>query len=143
MSGSGPFSPIFQGVWQSLHPAVLTMYLPRATRSAVVGALGVVVASARSHPAVAASAIVRPSVAISFRIMRFSFPWSGRSIGRMDELFGVLRGVDDPAPLGAAGRQGDDPAPQGEALAVGAPVVRERPGEVDDRDVERQEADRD
>src|SRR5688572_28082409 len=30
MSGAGPFGPITQGVWQSWHPEVLTMYLPRS-----------------------------------------------------------------------------------------------------------------
>src|SRR5689334_11900934 len=30
MSGSGPFGPIFQGVWQSLHPPIVTRYWPRA-----------------------------------------------------------------------------------------------------------------
>src|SRR5512145_3398650 len=38
MSGSGPFSPITHGVWQSWHAEVLTRYLPRATLSAVVPA---------------------------------------------------------------------------------------------------------
>src|SRR4051812_30704164 len=33
MSGSGPFAPIFSGVWQSWHPAALTRYSPRLTRS--------------------------------------------------------------------------------------------------------------
>src|SRR3954452_23022956 len=30
MSGSGPRGPIFSGVWQSLQPAIWTMYLPRS-----------------------------------------------------------------------------------------------------------------
>src|SRR5690349_9759655 len=34
MSGSGPLGPITHGVWQSLQPEVVTMYLPRATLSA-------------------------------------------------------------------------------------------------------------
>ena len=29
MSGSGPFGPIFQGVWQSLQPPIVTRYSPR------------------------------------------------------------------------------------------------------------------
>src|SRR5688500_14211549 len=45
MSGSGPFGPIFHGVWQSLQPMVLTRYSPRwmtwsgARRSLDVSAL--------------------------------------------------------------------------------------------------------
>jgi hypothetical protein len=31
MSGSGPFGPSFHGVWQSLHPMIVTRYLPRST----------------------------------------------------------------------------------------------------------------
>ena len=31
MSGSGPFGPSLNGVWQSWQPLVLTRYLPRAT----------------------------------------------------------------------------------------------------------------
>lgn len=31
MSGSGPASLLIQGVWQSLQPATVTRYLPRAT----------------------------------------------------------------------------------------------------------------
>src|SRR5262245_65936086 len=38
-SGSGPFSPIFSGVWQSLQPAIVTRYLPRATLSDVEATL--------------------------------------------------------------------------------------------------------
>jgi hypothetical protein len=34
MSGSGPFGPIFAGVWQSWHPIDDTRYSPRLTRSA-------------------------------------------------------------------------------------------------------------
>src|SRR5688572_10865136 len=34
MSGSGPFGPIVNGVWQSLHPMTVTRYLPRATEAA-------------------------------------------------------------------------------------------------------------
>src|SRR5262245_21226015 len=30
MSGSGPLGPIFNGVWQSLHPPTVTRYAPRA-----------------------------------------------------------------------------------------------------------------
>src|SRR5690242_18470670 len=33
VSGSGPFGPIFIGVWQSPHATTVTRYLPRATRS--------------------------------------------------------------------------------------------------------------
>src|SRR5688572_16206126 len=33
MSGSGPFEPTFQGVWQSLQPATVTRYFPRASLS--------------------------------------------------------------------------------------------------------------
>src|SRR5687768_15545814 len=33
MSGAGPLGPGFHGVWQSLHPAIVTRYLPRATLS--------------------------------------------------------------------------------------------------------------
>ena len=36
MSGSGPFGPISHGVWQSLQPATVTRYLPRASFSALV-----------------------------------------------------------------------------------------------------------
>src|SRR4051812_44071675 len=32
MSGSGPLTPIFSGVWQSWQPVVLTMYSPRMRR---------------------------------------------------------------------------------------------------------------
>jgi hypothetical protein len=35
MSGSGPFGPILNGVWQSWQPEVFTRYLPRAARSGV------------------------------------------------------------------------------------------------------------
>src|SRR6185503_15302651 len=31
MSGSGPFGPIFFGVWQSWQPAIVTRYLPRSS----------------------------------------------------------------------------------------------------------------
>ena len=34
ISGSGPAGPSFHGVWQSLHPATVTRYLPRASLSA-------------------------------------------------------------------------------------------------------------
>src|SRR4029077_11767291 len=34
MSGSGPLSPILNGVWQSLQTAIVTRYLPRATIAA-------------------------------------------------------------------------------------------------------------
>ena len=37
MSGSGPLSPIFHGVWQSLQPAIVTRYLPRATCGRIGG----------------------------------------------------------------------------------------------------------
>src|SRR5687768_4292754 len=33
MSGSGPFGPTIHGVWQSLHPEVVTRYLPRSSLS--------------------------------------------------------------------------------------------------------------
>src|SRR5688572_32908852 len=33
MSGSGPLGPTFHGVWQSLHPEVVTRYLPRTSLS--------------------------------------------------------------------------------------------------------------
>jgi hypothetical protein len=32
MSGSGPFAPIFKGVWQSWQAAIDTKYRPRSTR---------------------------------------------------------------------------------------------------------------
>src|SRR5436309_423890 len=32
MSSSGPFGPIFHGVWQSLQPIVFTRFAPRSTR---------------------------------------------------------------------------------------------------------------
>src|SRR4249919_2250089 len=35
MSGSGPLSPILNGVWQSLQTAIVTRYLPRASVAAV------------------------------------------------------------------------------------------------------------
>src|SRR5688572_30635930 len=50
MSGSGPVGPIFHGVWQSLHPATVTRYLPRATLSAGAEAVGL----APSGPAASA-----------------------------------------------------------------------------------------
>ena len=34
MSISGPFGPIFQGVWQSWHPMMSTRYLPRRAEAA-------------------------------------------------------------------------------------------------------------
>jgi hypothetical protein len=34
MSGSGPFAPIFIGVWQSLQDMIATRYLPRAAAPA-------------------------------------------------------------------------------------------------------------
>ena len=34
MSGSGPFGPILNGVWQSEQPIMVTRYLPRSTRPA-------------------------------------------------------------------------------------------------------------
>ena len=36
MSGSGPFGPIFSGVWQSLQPPMVTRYWPRAIRAGSV-----------------------------------------------------------------------------------------------------------
>src|SRR5215467_10717953 len=38
MSGAGPFGPIFNGVWQSLQPPMVTRYPPRATRAPVAPA---------------------------------------------------------------------------------------------------------
>src|SRR5687767_14553486 len=38
MSGSGPFGPITQGVWQSLQPEVVTRYFPRTALSFAAGA---------------------------------------------------------------------------------------------------------
>src|SRR5215470_19589376 len=35
MSGSGPFGPILNGVWQSLHTMTVTRYFPRSMRLAV------------------------------------------------------------------------------------------------------------
>src|SRR5512140_2958584 len=32
ISGSGPFGPIFRGVWQSLQPTIVTRYFPRSAR---------------------------------------------------------------------------------------------------------------
>src|SRR5690242_13090920 len=40
MSFSGPFGPIFHGVWQSLQPRMVTRYLPRSTGEFAAGALG-------------------------------------------------------------------------------------------------------
>src|SRR5687768_4691147 len=37
MSGAGPDGPTFHGVWQSLHPAIVTRYLPRETLSVWTG----------------------------------------------------------------------------------------------------------
>src|SRR5687768_3565843 len=37
MSGSGPFGPTLNGVWQSLQPPMVTRYSPRATRDCLVG----------------------------------------------------------------------------------------------------------
>jgi hypothetical protein len=37
MSGSGPFGPSLNGVWQSLQPAIVTRYFPRSTISPLVG----------------------------------------------------------------------------------------------------------
>src|SRR6478735_11243348 len=34
MSGSGPFGPILNGVWQSEQPIMFTRYLPRSARAA-------------------------------------------------------------------------------------------------------------
>src|SRR4051795_7891390 len=34
MSGSGPFGPILNGVWQSEQPIMFTRYLPRSARPA-------------------------------------------------------------------------------------------------------------
>src|SRR5438045_2122739 len=39
MSGSGPFAPILNGVWQSLQPITLTRYLPRSIRFVAADAL--------------------------------------------------------------------------------------------------------
>jgi hypothetical protein len=39
-SGSGPFAPIFIGVWQSLHDMIATRYLPRAATLADAGLAG-------------------------------------------------------------------------------------------------------
>jgi hypothetical protein len=36
MSGSGPFGPILNGVWQSMQAEVATRYLPRAAFSTVI-----------------------------------------------------------------------------------------------------------
>jgi hypothetical protein len=38
MSGLGPSEVMMRGVWQSLHPVVVTKYLPRSTMFAAVAA---------------------------------------------------------------------------------------------------------
>ena len=55
MSGSGPLGPIFHGVWQSLQPATVTRYLPRASLSSAAEAAWL----ARTAAAIANSASVR------------------------------------------------------------------------------------
>jgi hypothetical protein len=56
ISGSGPVGPIFAGVWQSWHPAVSTMYLPRSMGEGVGagggggGGAGVAHAAMRTEP---------------------------------------------------------------------------------------------
>src|SRR5262249_2124187 len=51
MSGSGPFSPIFQGVWQSLQPPPVTRYFPRGTGGFAAFAAGFPVAAAAAGAA--------------------------------------------------------------------------------------------
>src|SRR5688500_19306561 len=52
MSGSGPFAPIFHGVWQSLQPPNDTRYSPRATPAGTGAAV-----SAGAPPSPEASAL--------------------------------------------------------------------------------------
>ena len=47
MSGSGPAAPIFHGVWQSLQPATVTRYLPRAALSADAATVGLTASASR------------------------------------------------------------------------------------------------
>ena len=67
ISGSGPFSPIFQGVWQSLQPEVVTRYLPRASLSAV----GSFVPWARAGNAMATVAAIATASTAYSNGMRF------------------------------------------------------------------------
>src|SRR5687767_8762928 len=55
MSGSGPFGPILNGVWQSMHAEVDTRYLPRATLVSITGGWDLSCASAAGARAQAAS----------------------------------------------------------------------------------------
>src|SRR5688572_27665635 len=60
-SCSGPFGPIFHGVWQSLHPPNHTRYSPRAIRSALAAGATV------SAGDVARASIVENSVMVRIR----------------------------------------------------------------------------
>ena len=62
MSGSGPFAPMIQGVWQSWHPEVSTRYLPMATGSSCAKAApGTTSASAAAPHRVSKRHCFRPS----------------------------------------------------------------------------------
>src|SRR5512140_480878 len=62
MLGSGPFGPIFHGVWQSLQPPRVTRYLPRST------GLAACCADDPWQLAVMAAAATRPRTGTTFLI---------------------------------------------------------------------------
>src|SRR5262245_36790334 len=72
-SSSRPFGPIFQGVWQSLHPIAHTRYSPRATVAAwaslEVGWLAPTLAVARIPVKTTATRMIRALVAISLGLI--------------------------------------------------------------------------
>src|SRR5688572_7979056 len=65
MSGSGPLGPTFHGVWQSLHPEVVTRYLPRAALSAGATVLAPPPSAASSGCVNAAQASPASAAAVS------------------------------------------------------------------------------
>src|SRR5512139_2966543 len=71
MSGSGPFGPMTHGVWQSLHPDVVTMYLPRAIFSAVLSAAldGAWALAGATTATVAATAMARTAYSTGMRFI--------------------------------------------------------------------------
>src|SRR5581483_11063010 len=78
MSGSGPFGPIFSGVWQSLQEAMVTKYLPRSIWAALSAAEGLDVACSEfaflGEVWQARVATPKKNAAASILILYFSLP---------------------------------------------------------------------
>src|ERR1051325_3755721 len=77
ISGSGPFAPIFIGVWQSLHAMMCTRDLPRAAWASPARALAVATASraaiAATAPAVSRTYDKREACVVSMQAMRLEW----------------------------------------------------------------------